>query len=369
MNKCPNCGKTLDEGETVCTNCGVNILEERNLELETVEKNEDYRPKRFVSKTHYGPNLFKHDEDFLLLNEYIGKNVSKMKNGFSWCSFFFGPLYMFYRKMWGLGVILIVIYSAIGYLVPNATIAIILELVCALILGLKFKDIYIQKALKEIDIIKANNPDKKDDELIADVAYKGGVSQLALFVVVAIIILLAILNSALLISGVKMVGGSIYDLAKDRLEESKKSFNQIKGNVRQNTETNAVGKLYIVFPKGYTPTTEVYETNATFENKTIRCQVITNQVDANEYNGDVRNYLDIKTKSPNLVNRNLEYKDIIIKDHSWTMVKSTDTTPQYVTYTSVYDGMLYDVTFEAQSDTPELCFASSEITSMSFMFK
>ncbi len=364
MNTCPNCGKKLNQGETVCTNCGVNILEEKEIIENTVEQNEDIRPKRFVSKKHYGPNLFKHDEDFLLLNEYIGKNVAKMKNGFSWCSFFFGPFYMFYRKMWVLGVITLILYALPGMLIPNATIALVVELMISLVLGVKFKDIYLDKALKEIDIIKANNPDKSDEDLIPDVAYKGGVSQIALMVVIGIIIVAVIVNGALVLSGLKTAGGSIYEFAKDRLNKSKDSLNQIKDNIRDNTETNAVGDLYIVFPKGYTATTEVYEENATFTNNVLSCNVITKYVDSVDYNYSPTDYLNNKIN-----NSFLEYKNIKIKNYDWIMVKSPDSSPRFVTYVATYEGKIYDVTFETNSENPELCFVSSDAAALTFLFK
>ncbi len=369
MNKCPNCGKTLDVGETVCTNCGVDILDEKNLELESEEKNIDYRPKRFVSKKHYGPNLFKHDEDFLLLNEYIGKNVPKMKNGFSWCSFFFGPFYMFYRKMWGLGVITLIIYSVASFIVPNSTIALVIDLIVSLILGVKFKDIYLDKALKEVELIKANNPDKSDEDLIADVAYKGGVSQIAMFVAVVGVIIVFIINSAAIITGAKSAGGSLYEFAKERWKQSKESINQIRKSARENSETNAIGDLYIVFPKGYNPTNETYEDSTEYFNKTLSCKVTTKYMDALPYNSDVQKYLTEKTQSNTNTINNFVYKDIIIKDHAWTMVKSDNSVPPFITYATTYDGKLYDVTFVPQSDNIELCFGSSEFTSMSFLFK
>ena len=367
MNKCPNCGKTLDVGETVCSNCGVNILEQNDEEANFEEKNEDIRPKRFISKRHYGPDLFKHDDDFLLLNEYIGNNIPRMKSGISWCTLFFGPFYMFYRKMWVLGIISVIVYTVALLVIPNQTIGAIVILLYALVLAIKFKDTYINKALSDIEQIKAANPDKSDEDLIPDVAYKGGVSQISLLVTFIILIIVVVVNGAVIMTKLKSSGGTLVDLIKERLNLSKESLNKIENIIRENTETQTVGNLYIVFPKGYSATTEVNETFAEFNNKT-ECKITTTYEAANTYGSDLYNYLDIKLKSGESPVE-LEYKPIKLKDYNWLMVKSPDTTPKYVTYVALYNDNIYNVTFETERDDPTLCFLSSEVTSTSFRFK
>ena len=59
--------------------------------------------------------------------------------------------------MWVLGVITLILYALPGMLIPNATIALVVELMISLVLGVKFKDIYLDKALKDIDIIITRN--------------------------------------------------------------------------------------------------------------------------------------------------------------------------------------------------------------------
>jgi hypothetical protein len=182
--------------------------------------------------------------------------------------------------------------------------------------------------------------------------------------ILGLIIVAVIVNGALVLSGLKTAGGSIYEFAKDRLDKSKDSLNQIKDSIRDNTETNAVGDLYIVFPKGYTATTEVYEENATFTNNVLSCNVITKYVDSVDYNYSPTDYLNNKIN-----NSFLEYKNIKIKNYDWIMVKSPDSSPRFVTYVATYEGKIYDVTFETNSENPELCFVSSDAAALPFLFQ
>ena len=366
MKTCPNCGKQLNDEETYCDNCGYDYNNPNKFEIEDDEK-KNHKPKRFVSKINYGPNLFKDDGEFTLLDDYIVSNAPKMKNGFSLPTFLFGAIYMFYRKMWVLGIITIIFDILISFFVPNELLVVAIHFAYCLIFGFAFKDLYLQKALKDIDAIKAANPDASEDELTVLVSDKGGVSNITLIIAVVGTVIFVIFNAVALLTGFKTIGTSFYDLIKARLQESKKSFDQLDNMYREKKETRVVGKLYMIFPKGYKASNDIYEDNATFYNRT-NCKITTIYYDAEIYGNDLNAYLDSKT-SQSEVTANLEYKNMTIHGQKWTMVKSLDTIPKYITYASMYEDKIYDVTFETEDEDNELCLFNSEIASTSLRFR
>ena len=233
MNTCPNCGKQLEENETICSNCGVNILEDatNNVETENINVNVNtgpYKPKRFVSQMKFAPNLFKDDDDeFYLLDVYIAQNIAKMKTGFSWNTFFFSFIYMFYRKMWALGIFTIFLNGFIYYFIKNPMIVFPILFVYNIVIAFMFKDLYLKHALKTIDDIKKENPNKTDEELVPIVKKKGGTSAIVLFIIIVSTVITVAFNITLIIKSLRNFGDFSFDFIKGRLDNSKEEIEKL----------------------------------------------------------------------------------------------------------------------------------------------
>ena len=363
MHTCPNCGKQLTEEEKICSNCGVNT-EEQNLELEDVNNsNEPYRPKRFVSKMNFGPKLFSDDDEFVLLNEYIGKNISKMKNGFSWNTFFFSVYYMFYRKMWLLGFITMIVYAVLEYLIPNPLILLLVALIYDIIISSSFKDLYLKKALITIDNIKAKNPDATDEELAPIVRKKGGTCGWIVILLLVGPIVYAAINFAVVYATLSATSNTVIDLLKERLEESKKSADGIDDMIREKKETNVVGNLYVIFPLGYEQVDADGDTYV-FKNKN-NCTVTIIAEDSAIYGDDVDTFLDriIKgaTEDENISINNAKYYD-----HMWRYTRIDK--PQQVIYATKYGDKIYEVNISSDEENAS-CILNAEVLAASFKFK
>lgn len=362
MHTCPNCGKQLTEEEKICSNCGVNT-EEQNFEQEEVVSNEPYRPKRFVSKMNFGPKLFSDDDEFVLLNEYIGKNVSKMKNGFSWNTFFFSVYYMFYRKMWLLGIFTMIVYGVLGYLIPNPLIFFLVSLIYDIIISSAFKDLYLKKALTTIDDIKARNPEASDEELAPIVRKKGGTCGWIVVLLLVGPLIYAAVNAAVVYATLSTTSNTVIDMIKERLEESKKSADGIDNMIREKKETNVVGNLYVIFPLGYEQVDadgDVY----TFKNKN-NCTVTISTTDSIIYGDDVDTYLDRKIKTA-IEDETIDINNANYYNHMWRYTRIDK--PQQIIYATKYDTKIYDVTISSDEENAS-CILNAEVLAASLKFK
>jgi len=103
-----------------------------------------------------------------LIDAYIGKNVDKIKSkSFSFLTFLFGALYIFYRKMWGMAFLYMLI-SLFASVIPFGS------LILSIVFAVKFKDMYLKKATERLEKIVTDNPGKSRDELRKICAQKGG---------------------------------------------------------------------------------------------------------------------------------------------------------------------------------------------------
>lgn len=129
-----------------------------------------------------------------LVNAYIGTGdkVDKLKNGsFSWCAFFFGPLYFMYRKMIGLGIAILLLESVITSLSIPLSVCLLIDVIISVSLGLLFKKLYVKHVEKETEKIKNSNATKTDEEIITLCTKKGkpSVGMVALGILLSMILL------------------------------------------------------------------------------------------------------------------------------------------------------------------------------------
>ena len=119
MNNCPNCGSNTNPGDAFCNVCGTNLSLPQNNSLNNPQVNNQIQNSVQIQGLQQMPssnNTIGSQNDMeVLVDAYIGKNADKIKNGkFSFCSFFFGVIYVFYRKMWSVGLKWLVINIIIG---------------------------------------------------------------------------------------------------------------------------------------------------------------------------------------------------------------------------------------------------------------
>ena len=132
--------------------------------------------------------------DAKLLINYIGKNNKKFfNNKFSFTTFFFGGLYLIYRKMYVLGILIYFIETFITQFFFNneilSTIITILILIERIFLGFVINKKYLDIAYNNCMKIQEKNFIRPDEEIVSSCKENGG-TNLFLVIVLAIMILL-----------------------------------------------------------------------------------------------------------------------------------------------------------------------------------
>ena len=123
--------------------------------------------------------------DDALLMAYIGKNSDKILKGeFSFGAFFLGNLYLLYRKMYTLFAIVLVAVIIAVFL--PLTITSLVGFGIAIFLGIKFNELYVKHAKKEVSNIRMSNPHLDFNQLSFLCAKKGG-TNIVLPIILAVI--------------------------------------------------------------------------------------------------------------------------------------------------------------------------------------
>ena len=109
----------------------------------------------------------------ILLKAYIGANYDKLyTRRFNWSAFFFTSVYMMYRGLYLQGFLFCVLTNLIG-LILNIDVM-VLTLLCMIVAGLSFNDIYLSHVKRQINKIKVDNDGYTIDELKIICSSKGG---------------------------------------------------------------------------------------------------------------------------------------------------------------------------------------------------
>lgn len=225
MITCPNCKALNTEGSQVCGACGMQLTNNQNNEQET-QKNIDVE----------------------LIHSYIGKNSDALlKGGFSWCTFFLGMMYIWYRKMYKVliaWVIVLVIANAVFGALKLYPIAAIIQFATYIVIAIKFKDLYIKHVTEQVAQIKASNPGKTKEELVEICMKKGGTTIIP--VILFIIFDIVLIPLALVLMAIPSVNGYM-GAAKQQafINEAKLAIEVARTDVA--TNGNAVnGKTYTI---------------------------------------------------------------------------------------------------------------------------
>ena len=181
---CPRCGTKVNENIEYCHHCGANIKEELSrynfnpIQESTVEKG-----KQPTHEEQYQYSLeysYGNKEEFI--RAYVGKNYEKIKKQkFSWPSFFLGSIYCFYRKLYTLGLIWVIISWITGIL--NIAFLLILQIV----LARYFSAIYLSTVEKRVKTIKRQNKTTSQEEILTQCTKKGGTNFILTFILIFII--------------------------------------------------------------------------------------------------------------------------------------------------------------------------------------
>lgn len=175
---CLKCGHEIKDTEQICSNCGWNKNSISNNDNKFATNNIGVLNTNPVDKQQVEERL-EHQKQFQDLTEiYIGSMYYNFKKGsFSWCAFFLGPLYIAYRKMISVSIIVYAINIIISLVfMKNWLLQLIVTLIFSLFLGISFKKIYYEDSVEKVGKIKKNNPDKGFNELVEIAKSKGGVN-------------------------------------------------------------------------------------------------------------------------------------------------------------------------------------------------
>ena len=136
-------------------------FEENNTYQNNIETNNN--------KTNEGDELYK---------AFIGKNYHKiLTRTINIPAFFFGFLYLFFRKMFFYGILLLVIISMISIIFTDYVIAMpYLMIIPNILLGFFTNKLYLSIAEKKIKKIKNNNLHTDIEDLKTKCSYEGGTS-------------------------------------------------------------------------------------------------------------------------------------------------------------------------------------------------
>ena len=197
---CLKCGNEIKDNEQICSKCGYNKNTVQSTDNPFGIKNQGIYNPNAVDKEEAQERL-EHEKEFYDLAEiYMGPMYYNFKKGsFSWCAFFLSYLYIAYRKMIAVSVIVLAINIAILYIFHNNFYLYGgISLIFNLFLGLSFKKIYYEDSMEKVGQIKKSNSDKGFNQLAEIVKVKGGVNILyPVIILITITIVLTILYLAI----------------------------------------------------------------------------------------------------------------------------------------------------------------------------
>lgn len=318
MNICPNCGSNLKNGDKFCRKCGTKV-ELINNDLKTLVK-----------------NITISDDD--LINAYIGKNADKLKNGtFSVNTFFFGSLYVLYRKMWLLGIGWLAVNLIVGaFLEPISNIV---SIVLSVVLGLKFKTLYLKHVTEEVNKIKIENNNASREQLMMICANKGGTSVLG--VILPIITIFVLSFFAVLTD---------HDIDEDI--DIKDDSDNTKTSLK---EEGTLMDLSYKIPNVFDDRLESYSSASYTQksNDSDKCKYIT-KILSSRLETDAKSYLE-----RNVYKDNTElYDNIVIKNingNNWYYTETNENNIINYYYATINGMFLYSVNYRIISDTNGTC--------------
>lgn len=344
MINCPNCGFLNSEGSAVCGNCGSSLINGTNNSqslgtpsvniqytdnysnsnfnpngdldinpeftnnMEVGNMDENFNSNQMSQESNYEKVPFDFDsvqnatesnvvvsDDDRFIDSYIGKNVSKVKKAkVSIWAFFFGPLYLWYRKMYklfgivlGVNLLVSTIFSLLN--IPLATVVIMI--IIDLGLGFKFQDLYLKEVNKSVDKIKNSNQEKNEEDIINICSKKGGITIVPMIVGAVLVVMVMVFA---IFGGIHSQSGqpaSTEDKKSSMIDDATRAIAAVRDDVTVNN-LNSTSKIY-----------SLDELN----------QLLETPLDTSSY-GVV--YTDVKVQATKMLNGNYMYRICMVDENS-----------------------------------------------------
>lgn len=235
---CPNCNSHVELGSSFCGVCGAKIetsslvqngnlvynqqnntqIQYNNVPSDNYQSHMQYNngiQSNYQSQMYYQQNVNREvDNEEKLMDAYIGKNADKLKNGgFSLNVFFFGNIYVLYRKMWLLGILWFV-----GSMIVSMFLSSFSSLISTFVgiyISTQFKNMYLNHVKEQVKKIQTENVGKTYEELKLICEKKGGTTIWP--VIIFILFYVVLIGLFFLLSF-----ASIYDT----MEKSKENYDE-----------------------------------------------------------------------------------------------------------------------------------------------
>lgn len=230
--KCLKCGSDMRDDEIVCGVCGYNKNNTVNDDNKFAVRNIGVYNQNPVDPEIAAKRLENQKQFDELVELYIGDKYYNFKKGsFSWCAFFFGPIYFAYRKLYAVAGILYALTLVIswffsktisdGIIVNNGfsgsitqhiflntgfIITSIVLLIFKLFQGIIFKKFYFNEVVERVGKLKQSHPDINFNQLAEIAKRKGGTNPLVLLIVVLIYLVIIILFALMVMAMLSAAG-------------------------------------------------------------------------------------------------------------------------------------------------------------------
>ena len=387
MENCPKCGSKLNKGDAFCRVCGNKIEDEAinnndsidysqyehhdipNQNDSEVVNNEEPNNNIQANNSSIQSNNFNQINpnnsinsngtnfvDDELVDAFIGKNVQDFKyGGFSWCSFWFGNIYFFYRKMWLLAFGLMILTIIVNIFLSG--LANIVIIIIDLYISFNFKKMYFDHAKEMVLEIKKQNPNASKEQLVSICSKKGGTT---IVPIILVIILYGV--SLYLLSGSIRSQIQFFRVKQDDITEELQ------------TSSKKIGDLSYSVPNDFQLVTEMddYVTYTTNSNAGAMC-VLTLKTDlSSNYKNDVEKYInyliDTSLYKTSASTENLQINRKLIHDNLWYYVTLPTLVNNKYFYAFVYNRNIYGIDFYGVNDNSNYCGQAIETITSSLRF-
>lgn len=329
---CPNCGSNVNQGEVFCRVCGTKLPLPQSSMPTNIQNNLQNN-----TQIQSGVNTQNSINNEYLIDAYIGKNAESLKNGsFSINTFFFGTLYVLYRKMWLLGIIWLAI-SLISNIFLSS-IASAITLATNIIISVQFKKLYLKHVKEQVEKIKSANQGKSQEQLIMICGQKGGTT---LIPVIIATIFYFIVFFILFIA-------ELYNLDSTSAEINELSF-VIPSILKEDSYSTDNYKSYSTSSDGDHCTLTLLTTNSNYYNDDAK-----SYLENNIYYSTTDSYSGLTEKN--------------INSNNWYMASVTSNYNKKYYYATSKNGKLYKVEFIISENSNKTCSSAYDtvINSLDF---
>ena len=274
---------------------------------------------------------------------YIDKNVRKLADKpFNFAAFFFGIVYLFYRKMY----VLAILYYSISYILSMFINPYLVAIGLAIIIGVSFNPLYMLKMKVSIEKIKNKNKDKPLYEIKDLCREKGGSSFISVFLGVPIIfglmLLLAFATNALGIMP-KVTNN------ETKVEES------FTNKIVPRKDVSILDEYDIVVPEGF------YKSDANTVYQVSYSTILNNMDSCNFTYYQMDNYDNAEKAILEMAEYYAPYDDDIVtkssvNDIDWFWFKFSEINSSIFYYATNKNGKVYLLTYKVP-DKDNVCFA------------